>query len=1263
MVCQSHHGSHTAITQRVHRLPPASVRDVTCMAEGDSWCELEITWAAPVRRTFLQAAFDRLFPHRAAFRRAAAGAGAPPAVSAAPAAAPVPPRAAVPPEEPRGADHTILERPYLAFRPFGVDEQGVKIRDVSGVSVRAMLDHLELYIEQERGKEPAQNAVRELCRLLNERIRDPVYHVTPAFLRNTWHSYSYEFVCYIYEFCRTLSGDSAFEYNAGKEKISPVIEILGRPFSVGQIYRMLPHFGRKYAQGSIEFEVGTVTDRAAILRIRFTDRVNRQFGPYRRRCAAMICQSFHGSLAAVPERVHGLPPALVTDRTCMAKGDDYCEWEVSWGSPSEDAAPERDGADAAITERISQTLQHRVQETARAAPPDGAAAVAPLSKEHTILERPFMEFRPFGIDEQGHKIRDVNGTIVHANIEWLRDCAARQGGQDAADASVAELCRLLNERIRDSAYHVTPAMLVNDWNGYSYEFVSYLREFAERLSGDPQYSFNVGRTRHISTFIQALGRPFTMQQLSKMWPYFAEKFAKGSVVCRVVEAGEHSARLALQFTDRSRAQFGPYARACARLTCEASKGALSAVPVRMHGQAPARVRDITCQVNGDEWCEWEMTWAAKPVGQRVLPLWGTAAGAAVFVYLRLMHPGVSAVEALLLGLLPPTIAWMATRRALADRGKHREALIQEQVEFLEARHEELREAYLEQEQTRVELRRKVHQLTTLHRTGLLFSATLDRKTLIHNVLETLVTDLHYDRAMLVFFDRVRRVSHDPYLLGVSPEVIAAARSEEIPVKDPSTVEGEVLLIGKPVLVREVAAVRHRMHPINQRLVELTGTKAFIAVPLKVKDMVIGSLTVDRVQENSLSEDDLELMVTLASQVAIALDNTEAYLQIEALNLGLEAKVRERTLELEKADRMRAQFLSHVSHELRTPLTSIKGFVENMLLGVAGALSDKQQGYLQRVGINADRLIRMISDLLDQTRIESGRLELMPTELDVVHAVSETLEQLRPLAMAKRQQLGLEMPPAPVMAWADADRLAQIVTNLVQNAIKFTPEEGRIDVRVTPGDPHFAHVIVRDTGPGIPADALARVFDPFFRVGAERSGPKGLGLGLSIVKTLVELHGGAIGVRSVPDAGAEFEFTLPVRPTAVAQTPPTAQAGRRILVVDDDPDIRDLLSDRLAAAGYVVDVASDGGTALRMLHEHAYGGLILDIGLPELGGLEVLRQYRERDRTTPIVMITASGSKQRALQAMTMGAQAYLLKPFDVEELQQVIESWFGKAGA
>jgi hypothetical protein len=444
------------------------------------------------------------------------------------------------------------------------------------------------------------------------------------------------------------------------------------------------------------------------------------------------------------------------------------------------------------------------------------AEIQLLPKDRTILEREVMEFRPFGLDEQGHRIRDLSGMSIKAVVVYLEKSIARERGTSAGSQAVEDLCRLLNQRIKDSAYHVTPEFLKNAWNSYSYEFTAYLYEFCERMSGDPQFMFRAGMEK-ASSVMQVLARPFSLAQIYGMFPYFGNKFASGSVEFRVVEVTSISATLAMRFSVRTLRQFGPYRRRCAQLMSQAAQGIMAAVPVRVHSLPPATLTELSCIANDDEWCQWAIRWPVKGPGtwrhraRQMLGgtgavrsshvfylheeaedtrskgsagaggldgvpihgapdttssqrhtrwlVFGALTGLTLAVGLRVMSPSAGWGEVILLGLVPMLIASRLTNRHLRHESQQREALIQEQITFVELRHEELREAYLEQELTRVELRRKVTQLTALQRAGLLFSSTLDREALLQKVLEALTSDLQYDRAMISFYDPVRQGHH------------------------------------------------------------------------------------------------------------------------------------------------------------------------------------------------------------------------------------------------------------------------------------------------------------------------------------------------------------------------------------------------------------------------------------------------------------------------------------------------------------------------
>jgi signal transduction histidine kinase len=862
-----------------------------------------------------------------------------------------------------------------------------------------------------------------------------------------------------------------------------------------------------------------------------------------------------------------------------------------------------------------------------------------LSKEHPITQRQLMEFQPFGVEPDGTKVQDLSGVAIRACVEYLEEYVTRTNGPDAGKRAVEELVHRLNERIPDRAFHVTSEFLRTPWNGYSNEFSAYVSQFCSDISGDPKFQFNFAKEKAISPIIQTLGRPFTVAMIYRMSAYFSERYSKESFFTEAVRISQNSATLRMTFKDRVLRQWGPYMKACAKLWCEGNKGYFAGVPEKFHGLPPAEIIDVKCIAEGDECCEWEVKWLAKK--RRPWPLLA-----------RLAH------------------------RVLRAELQERDRIIDEQLKSLNSWDRELQEAYIQQQQLTADLQRRVDHLTTIHETSLLFTSTLDREKLIDIVLETILYKLRYDLVMLSFFDRQRSVIHDARLLGVSDDVRRFARSQEISVTDPDTIEGTVLLRGKPVLIGNIQKIQRGLHPARRELVQMSNAKSVVAVPLQVKNDMMGVLAVERNQENGLTEDDVNLMVTLASQVAIALDNTNAYRKVEDLMVGLEAKVHARTQELEQlnqeleranqrlteTDRLKSIFLSHVSHELRTPLTSVKGFVENMLLGVTGPLAEKQVHNLIRVKVNADRLIRMITNLLDQSRIEFGKIELSASTLCLRECVEDVIAQLRPLADEKKLHLELHSMGEDLFLRADSDKLTQIFTNLLDNAIKYTPSGGQIMIELSSNGQGYANIAVVDDGIGIPMEVQNKLFDPFFQAHHKtKIGAKGLGLGLSIAKHLTELHGGTLSVTSKPGAGSRFACMIPLV-SDMGKTPaPAIESGKSILIVDDDADILQILEDRLVSYGYLVEKAMDGRTALEAFQHRQYHGVLLDIGIPELDGLGVLQKMRETGASTPVVMITASGSKERAVQAVEMGAQAYLLKPFDSVRLKEVVEQCFGKA--
>jgi signal transduction histidine kinase len=250
--------------------------------------------------------------------------------------------------------------------------------------------------------------------------------------------------------------------------------------------------------------------------------------------------------------------------------------------------------------------------------------------------------------------------------------------------------------------------------------------------------------------------------------------------------------------------------------------------------------------------------------------------------------------------------------------------------------------------------------------------------------------------------------------------------------------------------------------------------------------------------------------------------------------GLEKKVEERTHELALAnerlkelDRMKSDFVSHVSHELRTPLTAIKGAMDLVLREVVGPLTEKQIHYLTRVRSNTQHLAGLINDLLDLSKIESGRIEIESSRVSVSGLVHDVVETLRPVAAERVIALEATVREPSILVWADRNKINQVLMNLIGNAIKFTPVQGRVTVSASRKSEESVQVSVSDTGPGVPPADREKIFAKFYQIAdVNGANPKGTGLGLAISKALVELHGGRIWVESEEGGGSTFYFTLP-----------------------------------------------------------------------------------------------------------------------------------------
>lgn len=447
-------------------------------------------------------------------------------------------------------------------------------------------------------------------------------------------------------------------------------------------------------------------------------------------------------------------------------------------------------------------------------------------------------------------------------------------------------------------------------------------------------------------------------------------------------------------------------------------------------------------------------------------------------------------------------------------------------------------------------------------------------------------------------------------------------------------------------------------------------RALAVLPLTVGGRTFGAMALVYDEPRSFGEADRSQMFALARLCAQAMDRAFLF----------ELAQRER-LRAEEANRAKDEFLAMVSHELRTPLNAMLGWTR--MLRAGGLAPERRERALETIERNALAQTQLIEDLLDITRIITGKLRLSLGPVDFVHVIEAAVETVRPAAEAKGVRLQVVLDPAAGHVAGDADRLQQIVWNLLSNAVKFTPKGGRVHVQLhTEGS--SVEIAVEDTGAGIAPEFLPHIFERFRQADASSTRSYGgLGLGLAIVKHLVELHGGTIQASSTPHRGTSFLVRIPVTPLRHSSTPPVQTPGRghpspdvaplqcppqiagmRVLVVEDEPDARDLLVALLEQCDVVVQAAGTAAEGLGRLLEWKPDVILSDVGMPVEDGYAFIQQVRALSRDqggrTPAVALTAYARTEDRRRAMLAGFNIHVAKPIDPAELLVVLANLGGR---
>lgn len=567
-----------------------------------------------------------------------------------------------------------------------------------------------------------------------------------------------------------------------------------------------------------------------------------------------------------------------------------------------------------------------------------------------------------------------------------------------------------------------------------------------------------------------------------------------------------------------------------------------------------------------------------------------------------------------------------------------------------------------------EREREVHQraveLETVNAVGQAAASKLEVHSLIDLVGNKVREVFGAQMAYLALHDRATGMIRFPYGYGRDFPPVPVGRG----------MASRILMEGQPLLINEDSA--GRQHNSNGPGMD-AGVTSSLGVPISAGGEIVGVIGVQIADENRrFTESDLRLLATIAANVGVALHNARLFEEAAQARAAAEA-----------ADATKSAFLSTVSHELRTPLTSVLGFAKIIKRRLSERLfplipqDDKKiVQTMKQVGDNLDvvvsegeRLTKLIDEVLDLAKIEAGKLEWRMESLSASEIIDRAMAATSSLVENKPVTLIADVAHDLPRFTGDRDRLIQVVINLISNSVKFT-REGSVTCRAWQSSADLVISVV-DTGLGISPDDQPKVFEKFKQVGDTLTDkPKGTGLGLPICKEIVEHHGGHIWVESEVGKGSSFFFSLPLKAEHTTMVQPLSleslvkrlretvtedahQAGKRrsILVVDDDPHIRELLRQEFQEAGHVVRLASDGREALNSIRDDKPGLVVLDVMMPEMNGFDVAAVLRNDPMTMdiPIIMLSIVEDKERGHR---LGIDRYLTKPVDTKVLFREVDA-------
>jgi predicted ATPase/signal transduction histidine kinase len=597
-------------------------------------------------------------------------------------------------------------------------------------------------------------------------------------------------------------------------------------------------------------------------------------------------------------------------------------------------------------------------------------------------------------------------------------------------------------------------------------------------------------------------------------------------------------------------------------------------------------------------------------------------------------------------------------------------------------------------------RPKSLDLATLLKASQTISEEMKLDLIILSLLNILITNAGADRCVLLLTSAEYLQVVAKIELGQQPQLLE-------PISFELSTDVAISLVNKVKNSLEPIILVNTLNTINQFVgdpyIQQYQPQSILCIPIIKQGKLVGILYLENQHTiDAFTTDRLDMLKVIIAQAAISIENAKLYTELETSFTILEQKVAERTLELQAAkesadaaNQAKSIFFTNMSHELRTPLNAILGMSEGLTEQVYGSLNKQQLRCIEVISNSGTHLLELIDDILDLAKIEAGKLELYCTQTNLSQLCHASLTFVKQQSLQKRIQIDINLPPDLPDLLVDERRIRQVLINLLSNAVKFTPEDGHVSVKVIQkiatgtAQQNWVQITVSDTGIGIEPENLQQLFQPFVQIDSALSRKvRGTGLGLNLVREIVELHGGKVSVSSEINVGSRFEIELPCGDLPFIFPLPTDQSSDSsaglttedinitssqtgcfsgeltpirlplILIADDHKANVETLYDYLEAKGYNMIVAENGQEAIEMTKLHHPDVIVMDIQMPVLDGLTAIKQLRRDPQFAklPIIALTAlamSGDRERCLMA---GANEYLTKPVTLGSLVITIQS-------